>query len=136
MIFIDFIKATMAQTGNAPEKFNYLAMKNSSAIYKNWRAKNPEKAWTISQYVEKVDKTFNVSFLPDNPIHVGLYILHKIQARHLLPIIDATFFVVKFYNTSLLNINPCKQSLVINISEAAKQLSHHTTQKKQALQPN
>ena len=54
MIFIDFIKATMAQTGNAPEKFKYLAMKNSSAIYKNWRAKNPEKAWAISQYVEKI----------------------------------------------------------------------------------
>ena len=58
------------------------------------------------------------------------------QAGHSLPIIDATFFAINFYHTSLLNTDPCQHSLVKNMFEVAKRLSNHKTKKKQALQPN
>ena len=58
------------------------------------------------------------------------------QAGHSLPTIDATFFAIKFYQTSLLNTDPCQHSLVKNMFDAAKRLSNHKTKKKQALRPN
>ena len=58
------------------------------------------------------------------------------QAGHSRPTIDATFFAIKFYHTSLLNTDPCQLSLVKNMFEAAKRLSNHKTKKKQALRPN
>ena len=77
-----------------------------------------------------------VSFLPGNLLHIGLYILHKTQAGHSLPTIDATFFARKCCHTSLLNTDPWQHSLVKYMFEAAKRLSNHKIKKKQALRPN
>ena len=126
----------MAQAGNAPFQIRHL-VQQLPAIYKNYRANN-----TIKKYQEyfnawkKWATDLNVSFLPGNPLHIGLYILHKVQAGRSLPTIDATFFAIKFYHNSLLNTDPCQYSLVKNMFEAAKQLSNHKTKRKQALRPN
>ena len=121
---------------NAPVQIRHL-VQQLSAIYKNCRANNTIKKYR--QYFNARRKwatDLNVSFLPGNPFHIGLYILHKMQAGHSLPTIDATFFAIKFYHTSLLNTDPCQHSLVKNMFEVAKQLSNHKTKKKQALRPN
>ena len=115
---------------NAPVQIRHL-VQQLPAIYKNCRANNTIKKY--QQYFNAWRKwatDLNVSFLPGNPLHIGLYILHKIQAGHSLPTIDATFFAIKFYHTSLLNTDPCQQSLVNNMFEAAKRLSDHKTKKK------
>ena len=126
----------MAQTVNTPVQIRHL-VQQLPAIYKNCRANNTIKKY--QQYFNAWRKwatDLNVSFLRGNPLHIGLYILHKIQAGHPLPTIDVTFFAIKFYHTSLLNTDPCQDSLVKNMFEAAKRLSNHKTKKKQALQPN
>ena len=126
----------MAQTGNAPVQIQHL-MQQLPAIYKNCSANNTIKKH--QQYFNAWRKwatELNVSFLPGNALHIGLYILHKMQAEHSLPTITATFFAIKFYHTSLLNTDPCQHSLVKNMFEAAKRLSNHKTKKKQALRPN
>ena len=136
MIFIDFIKATVAQTVNAPVQIRHL-MQQLPAISKNCRANNTIKKY--QQYFNawmKWATDLNASFLPGNPLHIGLYILRKMQAGHSPPTIDATFFAIEFYHTSLLNTDPYQYSLVKNMFEAAKRLSNHKTKKKQALRPN
>ena len=127
----------MAQTVNAPVQIWHL-MQQLPAIYKNRRASNTIKSTNnILTHGGNGQPTFwwNVSFLQGNPLHVGLYILYKMQAGHSLPTIDATI-AIKFYHTSLLNTDPCQHSLVKNMFEAAKRLSNHKTKKKQALRPN
>ena len=126
----------MAQTVNAPVQIRHL-VQQLPAIYKNCRASNTIKKY--QQYFiawRKWATKLNVIFLPGNPLHIGLYILHKIQVGHSLPTIDATFFAIKLYQTSLLNIDPCQHNLVNNMFEAAKWLSNHKTKKKRALRPN
>ena len=112
-------------------------MEQLPAIYKNSRANNTIKKY--QQYFNAWRKwatDLNVSFLPGNPLHIGLYIFHKMQAGHSLHTINATFFAIKFYHISLLHTDPCQHSLVKNMFEVAKRLSNHKTKKKQALQPN
>ena len=126
----------MAQTVKAPVQIRHL-VQQLPAIYKNCRANSTIKKY--QQYFNAWRKwatELNVSFLPGNPLHIGLYILHKMQAGHSLPTIYATFFAIKFYHTLLLNTDPCQHSLVKNMFEAAKRLSNHKTKKKQALRPN
>ena len=80
LIFIDFIKATVAQTVNTPVQIRHLAQQ-LPAIYKNCGANNTIKKY--QQYFNAWRKwatDLNVSFLPGNPLHIGLYILHKMQA--------------------------------------------------------
>ena len=130
------MKATVAQTVNAPAQIRHL-VQQLPAIYKNCRVNNTIKKY--QQYFNAWRKwvtDLNVSFLPGNPLHIGLYILHKMQAVRSLPTIDATFFAIKFYHTPLLNTDPCQHSLVNNMFEPAKRLSNHKTRKKQALRPN
>ena len=109
----------MAQTVNAPVQIRHL-MEQLQAIYKNSRANN-----TIKKYQQcfnawrKWATGLNVSFLPGNPLHIGLYIFHKMQAGHSLHTINATFFAIKFYHISLLHTDPCQRSLVKNMFEVA-----------------
>ena len=126
----------MAQTVNASVQIRHL-VQQLPVIYKNCRANNTIKKY--QQYFNawrKWGTDLNVSFLPGNPLHIGLYILHKIQPGHSLPTIDATLFAIKFYHTSLLKTDLCQHSLVNNMFEAAKRLSNLKTKKKLALRPN
>ena len=132
LIFIDFIKAAVAQTVNAPVQIRNLmqqlqTIRPNNTIKKYQQYFNAWRKWATD---------LNVSFLPGNPLYIGLYILHKIQAGHSLPTMDAIFFAIKFYHITLLNTDPCQHSLVNNMFKAAKLLSNHKTDKKQALRPN
>ena len=90
LIFIDFIKATVAQTVNAPVQIRNLmqqlqTIRPNNTIKKYQQYFNAWRKWATD---------LNVSFLPGNPLYIGLYILHKIQAGHSLPTIDAIFFAI------------------------------------------
>ena len=97
-------------------------MQQLPAIYKNCRAND-----TIKKYQQhfntwrKWATDLNVSFLPGNPLHIGLYALHKMHAGHSLPTICATFAI---------------KVLSHLLTEHQSMPTNHKTKKKQALQPN
>ena len=92
----------------------------------------PSKAPTIFNAWRKWATDLNVIFLPGNALHMGLYFLQKMQAGHSQPTIDETFFAIKVQHTSLLNNDPCQDSLVKNKFQASNRLSNHKTKKEQA----
>ena len=66
-------------------------------------------------------------------MHVALFLLSKIQAGHTFPTIDASFYAIKFFHKSLLNVDPCSHFFVTNMFEAAKRVTAHRIKKKKAL---
>ena len=66
-------------------------------------------------------------------MHVALFLLSKIQAGHTFPTIDASFYTIKFFHKSLLNVDPCSHFFVTNMFEVAKRVAAHRIKKKKAL---
>ena len=77
------------------------------------------------KYDQKIPAVFQGSFPPAELIHVVLYLLLKIQADHTLPTIGASFYAIRFFHKSLLNVDPCRHLFIINIFKAAKRATAH-----------
>ena len=131
-MFIDFIKATVVQTVNAPLEIRHL-VQQLPAIYKNCKTNN-----TIKKHQQYLTRGGNGQpTLMSFSCQVTRFIwdstfFKKMQARHSQPTIDATFFAIKVQHTSLLNNDPCQHSLVKNMFQASNRLSNHKTKKEQA----
>ena len=66
-------------------------------------------------------------------MHVSLFLLSKIQAGHTFPTIDASFYAIKVFQKSLLNVDPCSHFFVTSMFEAAKRVTGHRIKKKKTL---
>ena len=99
------------------------------------RRKHDQKIPAIFQNLERVGHCIShqVCFLPAQPMHVALFLLSKIQAGHTFPTIDASFYAIKFFHKSVLNVDPCSHFFVTNMFEAAKRVTAHRIKKKKAL---
>ena len=64
---------------------------------------------------------------------MALYLLSKIQAGHIFPTRNASFYVIKFFHKSLFNVGPCSHFFVTNIFEAAKRVTAQKIKNKKAL---
>ena len=67
------------------------------------------------------------------PIHVTLYLLSKLQAGHTVPTVDASFYAIKFFYMSLLNLDSFRHFFFINVFEGAKRATAHKIKKKKTV---
>ena len=74
-----------------------------------------------------------VCFFSAEPMHVALYLLSKVQTCYILPTIDPSLCLIKFFHKSLLNFDPCSKPFIINMFEAAKRVTARKIKKKKAL---
>ena len=80
--------------------FDIQALSRRKHDQKNQQYFKTWKEWTTAH---------QVCFLPAEPMHMALYLLSKVQASHTFPTIDASFYAIKFFHKSLLNVNPWKR---------------------------
>ena len=107
--------------------FDIQAVSRRKQDQKNQQYFKTWKEWTTAR---------QVCFLPAEPMHMALYLLSKVQAGHTFPTIDASFYAIKFFHKSLLNVDPCSHFFLSNMFEAAKRVAAHKIKKKKALSLN
>ena len=114
MFFIlDFVKLYLLPQLRHLNTFQHL-IQNLPLTYKQCREGNTIKK--CQQYFKtwkECAAAHQVCFLPAETMHVALFLLSKIQAGHTFPTIDASFYAIKFFHKSLLNVDPCSQVIFL-----------------------
>ena len=114
-------------------KFRYL-LKDFPRMYRKCREEN-----TVNRHLQyfkgwrKWAKLHEVCFFPIAGFHVALYLLSKIQTAHSFPIIEASFYAIKFFRKPLLNTDPRENVIIINMLELAKRIWKRTLREKRVL---
>ena len=95
------------------------------------RAGNTVKAYTVGyQKWEKWAKNYRVNPIPGNSITLALYFLSLIQADTSLPVIENSFYGIKYMHKTLLKDDPTENILVKELIEVAKRKNKKRTNRK------
>ena len=78
-------------------------------------------------------KTLRVSEIPAKPFTIALFILNRIQMDDSFTKIEGIFYSIKFYHKLLGYSDPCGDSMVISMLEAAKRICCHKINKKKPI---
>jgi len=129
-IILDYVKEHIKIDNTNNPEVNVL-INSFPDVYINCRRKNTIKRY--EQYFklwENWSRNRKLTTLPANPVHVSLFMQTLLNEKRTLPVIESTFYAIKFFHKNLRYKDPCKDPIVLNMFEVAKRTIDHKVTKK------